>query len=411
MLRVFLMSGVFVMFHCQIVYTQWFRATGLTSNTVEQIVSVSGMHFAVTSSAGIFRSTDNGMNWVAANNGLNNFFINYLHAHGNVLFVGVGIYQGGDIYRSTNLGESWTRVPLNGVSPHPAVFSFASRSNYVFASTEAAGVFRTSNLGGTWIAASIGLPGTTYIGAMLGIEGRVLANDGGTMYETTDDGVSWHNAPLTSTIRQFLNPGGTTIYVANLNGWLTGGGGVRRSEDFCRTWTFLGLRDTSVHSIAIRGSDIFASTDNGVFRRETNGSSWTNVSFGLLNRTTYAIAVSDSFLIAGTLYEGIWLRPLNEVVSFVTGGKERPSLFELFQNYPNPFNPSTTIEFELPKSTRVTLKIFDLLGREVATLVDENLAAGVHKSEWNASDFSSGVYFYRLQAGEFSATKKLVLLR
>ncbi len=72
---------------------------------------------------------------------------------------------------------------------------------------------------------------------------------------------------------------------------------------------------------------------------------------------------------------------------------------------------STAIEFSLPRSRRATLKVFDLLGREVTTLVDEQLAAGSYKRAWNAAGFPSGVYLYRLQAGEFVATKKLLLLR
>jgi murein DD-endopeptidase MepM/ murein hydrolase activator NlpD len=94
-----------------------------------------------------------------------------------------------------------------------------------------------------------------------------------------------------------------------------------------------------------------------------------------------------------------------------TVGSVLPTNFVLAQNYPNPFNPSTTIEFALPKSVHATLKIFDLLGREVATLVDEELPAGNYKREWHAQDMASGVYVYRLHAGEFSETKKLMLLR
>ncbi len=88
-----------------------------------------------------------------------------------------------------------------------------------------------------------------------------------------------------------------------------------------------------------------------------------------------------------------------------------PTTFSLAQNYPNPFNPTTTIEFALPKSVRATLKVFDLLGREVATLVDENLAAGVHKAEWKAEGLASAVYLYRLHSGEFVQTLRLVLIR
>jgi hypothetical protein len=99
-------------------------------------------------------------------------------------------------------------------------------------------------------------------------------------------------------------------------------------------------------------------------------------------------------------------------VSSTTSVKGLPSKeFLLLQNYPNPFNPTTTIAFALSQSTRATLKVFDLLGRELATLVDENLPAGVHKAMWDARGFASGVYLYRLQAGELVQTRDLLLMR
>lgn len=88
-----------------------------------------------------------------------------------------------------------------------------------------------------------------------------------------------------------------------------------------------------------------------------------------------------------------------------------PTSYELKQNYPNPFNPSTTIAFAIPKPSAVTLKIIDMLGREIATLVDEKLPAGEHKVVFDTRSLPSGVYYYRLQAGEFSETRKLMLVR
>lgn len=85
--------------------------------------------------------------------------------------------------------------------------------------------------------------------------------------------------------------------------------------------------------------------------------------------------------------------------------------FSLSQNYPNPFNPTTNITFAIPKASYVTLKVFDPLGKEVATLVSEELQAGEHTFKWNASGIPTGVYFYRLYAGSFTATKKFILLR
>ena len=88
-----------------------------------------------------------------------------------------------------------------------------------------------------------------------------------------------------------------------------------------------------------------------------------------------------------------------------------PAQFTLYQNYPNPFNPSTTIRYSIPKASLVSLKVYDILGREVASLVNEEKPAGNYKAVFNASSFASGVYFYRIQAGSFIATKKLLLLK
>jgi hypothetical protein len=88
-----------------------------------------------------------------------------------------------------------------------------------------------------------------------------------------------------------------------------------------------------------------------------------------------------------------------------------PKKFSLSQNYPNPFNPSTVINFTLPSNSFVTLKIYNLLGKEVATLVNGTKGMGNYSVEWNASQCASGMYFYKLQAGNYTATKKLILLK
>ncbi len=85
--------------------------------------------------------------------------------------------------------------------------------------------------------------------------------------------------------------------------------------------------------------------------------------------------------------------------------------YALFQNYPNPFNPATTIKYAIPKTVNVELKIYDILGREVKTLVNETKTAGYYEVHFNADNFASGVYFYRLKAGDFIKTNKMIFLK
>jgi len=88
-----------------------------------------------------------------------------------------------------------------------------------------------------------------------------------------------------------------------------------------------------------------------------------------------------------------------------------PEKFVLYQSYPNPFNPSTRIKYSIPNSEIVSLKVYDILGREIAVILDEYKSAGTYTIEFNASRFASGVYFYQLQAGSFVETKKMVLMK
>jgi hypothetical protein len=85
--------------------------------------------------------------------------------------------------------------------------------------------------------------------------------------------------------------------------------------------------------------------------------------------------------------------------------------YKLLQNYPNPFNPATTISYEIPKTSFITLKVYDILGRQVKTLVNKEMNSGSYETKFDASSLTSGIYFYSLQAGSFSQSKKMILLK
>ncbi len=124
--------------------------------------------------------------------------------------------------------------------------------------------------------------------------------------------------------------------------------------------------------------------------------------------------INDLFVADGYIFVAT-TRSLEILRRIPTGIEEDknvlPSSFSLSQSYPNPFNPSTTIEYDLIKDTDVTLNIYDILGRNVATLVNQKQPAGRHNAIWNAGAYSSGIYFYRIQAGDYTETKKMVLMK
>ena len=153
----------------------------------------------------------------------------------------------------------------------------------------------------------------------------------------------------------------------------------------------------------------------GVYKYD--GTSWTtyHTESGLINDGVYSTAIDvDGNIWFGTGGGVSMLKP--ETSTTVKDENEIPVEFALHQNYPNPFNPTTTIEYSLPKRSQVTLKIFNILGQRVRTLIDESKSIGEYSMQWDGMNdegisMSSGIYFYHLQAGKFSQTRKMLLLR
>jgi hypothetical protein len=149
-----------------------------------------------------------------------------------------------------------------------------------------------------------------------------------------------------------------------------------------------------------------------VYFSSNGGANWNNVSTGLLNLDDRALTVSNSNLYVAAV-GGVWKRPLSEIVGVQQITNSVPDKFSLEQNYPNPFNPTTKIRFSLPVSSDAPVKlvIFDALGKEVETLVNENLKAGIYEVDFDGSIFASGVYYYKLNAGNFAETRKMILIK
>jgi hypothetical protein len=125
-----------------------------------------------------------------------------------------------------------------------------------------------------------------------------------------------------------------------------------------------------------------------------------------------SISVSDTMLINVTSGPRLIYELRSQLITGISDNlSPAPSDYTLLQNYPNPFNPSTTIKYSLPKATHVSLSIYNSKGQEVSKLISQDMNAGVHSTEWNATGFASGVYYYRIVTGEFVETKKLLLLK
>jgi hypothetical protein len=266
--------------------------------------------------------------------------------------------------------------------------------------------------------------------------GRILFAGGWYhLFRSTDDGESWteHTATPIRTGRKVLRKVNGTLFLCtqgtvqtyyNDDGSLVqifDSAGVYKSSDEGLTWIEV---TGNLHSTFVRGfaattipqepSRIYlaACTDAAVFTSSQGGNQWGGFSDGL-SRFTFGgpVGADDKFVYVGL--NGVQRRPWTDAVLTSAGPvpANQPVQYSLSQNYPNPFNPSTTISYSLPGASHVTLTVFDMLGREVAVLVTDRRDAGVHEVRFDASGLASGVYLYKLQAGSFTQTRKLMLLR
>jgi len=404
-------------------FAQWIQ-TGLqlkapdgTGEYFQSLAVKNNNIFVGTYYHGVFVSTDNGSVWTPVDSGLTNLCIYSLFVNDKYLFAGT---QAGGVFRSTNNGKLWT--PINGlmgysVSCFIAVTNEGGGSN-LFAGTYG-GVFLSSDEGTNWVAVNSGIKNLDVfclvnVGANL-FAGVDLYNphvNYDKVYLSTNSGTSWTsvNSGLPDTYITSLAAIGNNIFAGTFDF------GIYLSTNNGTSWTSVqpGSTNPYIGPLLVNNTKLFAGTNVGtsdVLLTSDSGAHWTDVAEGLLSSGVYSLVVCDTYLFAGTC-GGLWRRPLSEMVTSVKEENSNfPTHYSLQQNYPNPFNPSTTISFTLPSKSHVTLKVFDIMGREIAILVNGEMFAGNHTQKWNPSNISSGIYFYRLEAGSYTETKKLVLLR
>jgi hypothetical protein len=393
--------------------------TGLPNKPVGAL-AVKGTNLFAGTGSGVFLSTDNGGNWILAGTPFSGF--------SEMLSVGTNLFAGtrSGVFLSTDNGTSWT--PVNTGLLDSNVMALAISGTNLFAGTDT-GVFLSTNNGTNWSDISAGLPrgfyGIITVGALAvdgtnlfaGSSGRGLKayhESGRGVFLSTDFGTNWAavNNGLTDTSVSALAISGTNLIAGTAHPGWDAGGGVFLSTNSGASWTQTNLQGHGVLSFAVSGSSLFAGAWlGGVFLSTNNGTSWTQVNTGLLDTIATALAISGTNLFAGT-YSGVWRRPLSEMITSVEESEARlPSPFTLGQNSPNPFNPTTTIRYGLLKASHVTLTVYNMLGQQVAQLVDEQHQAGYHDVVFRGDGLASGVYFYRIQAGDFVASKKLLLLK
>jgi ligand-binding sensor domain-containing protein len=383
--------------------------------------------FAGTPGYGAFRSTDNGAHWTAVDSGLADKVVRAFALSGNNLFAGT---EGG-IFVSSNNGLSWMVADSSLLNTH--VRAFVGSDTNLFAGTSGKGVFRSTDSGMTWTAVNNGLTSLSVFalgaGPDYGAAGstNLYAASWG-VFLSTNNGGSWaqigHGLPTPFAVSLAVIPDPLHMSSGSLcAGVLDDGpfasGGLFLTTNSGASWTGVntGLTTTNIRTLAVSPDGagrmyLYAGTSDGIFLSTNYGSSWMSRNEGLTTCDVRSIIVVDTTIFCGTYGGGVWKRSLSEVTTSVpTGTEEKPSGYRLEQNYPNPFNPVTIIHYQLSTDNHVSLRVYDLLGREVTVLVNEKKGPGRYRVEFDARNLASGMYFYRLQAGSYVDVKKLILLK
>lgn len=365
----------------------------------------------------LYASPDNGATWAIADNGI---------AHLNIQSIAVGdssafAVADNSLYASRNNGESWQRVTASRMDTAVVTAVVFSGLDILVAAGKG-GVYSSSDNGADWTYYNGDLPAT---GCMAASGSSVFAATQQGIYFSVNNVRNWLRANASITDAYVLSVGSSGLFAATFgydNPYSPPVFGILRSTDNGVNWQsfmsglpyvdFEKYTPRPVLEFATHGSDDFLAYDSAILESHNGSTGWTNISSGLPARPVYSVYVNDSTVFVGTGGAGIWERPVSQVTAVSQPATSPlPSNFQLEQNYPNPFNPTTVIEYSIPKETHVALKIYDVLGQEVETLVNENQNVGRYEVNFDGSRLASGVYFYGLVAGSHVIMKKMLMLK
>ncbi len=358
--------------------TNWHNATGnLAGVDLYCITAVDADRAWVgTGNGRIYATTNGGTTWnQQAYPGTQSPFINAVWMFSS----GTGYSQGDPasggrfvVLKTTDFGATWAHLanePVGGASEAGWNNSFAmTDENNIWFGTNASRVWRSSDGGGTWTSAASGATNSYAVSFKDNLNG-IVAHSTGAIRVTVNGGATWTAAssPTTAAILGLSFPSGANF-----------------------AWTIAGAIP---------------------YRSTNNGSNWSSQTVYPISGTLNHISFIDTSNGWGVTSSGEVIRYRPPGTTGVAGQADVPGEFVLEQNYPNPFNPSTEVRYQTSEVSHVLLTVYDVLGREVATLVNEVKPAGRYSVTFNADGISSGVYYYKMRSGNFAETKKMLLLR
>jgi photosystem II stability/assembly factor-like uncharacterized protein len=401
--KLFIFVLTFLIIHCTLNIEncegQWVQCGENMGVSIYSLTSSGSNIFAGTHSSGVLQSTNNGISWAQTN--LKNIVVFSMASSGNKIFAGT--YN--SLFYSTNYGYSWNHISLN----NRYVYSITTSGSNIYTGTSASGVFRSTNNGDNWTQTALNNQNVY----SLAINGSNIF--AGTYYYgvflSTNNGDNWAQTALNNQNVSSLAVIGDFIFAGTYSN------GVFLTTNDGNSWTQTNMQNITVNSLVVYGENIFAGTGEiGVLLSTNYGSTWIQKNEGF--NTTPSISsllIANNCIFVSSYDKSIWYRSYNDIIG--VHSPEIPTEYSLSQNYPNPFNPITNIRYQIAKSIKretsdVKLIIYNLLGKEVETIINEMQSPGIYEVSWDGREYSSGIYFYSLFVdGNKIDTKRAVLIK
>jgi len=384
---------------------------------------------------GIFKTTDGGSNWSASDTSSQSKYYSLHVFDKDLLFClkYTGSSEEAVISKSTNGGTTWNAIANLTAGHYYKTFYFLNASTgFTIGDSANFPIIQKTNNGGTsWqnvlkLKSDNGTYGTFAGISFAGNKNGWAITYWGILYKTTDGGDSWWLADTLDIVKNGMPaPCASIQFTTADSGWVVGGlrglSIIQRTTDGGKTWiSSAPEQGSSLKEINMVNSQVGFFVGmvyglNNIAKTIDGGRTWrTQTCNPNFQSGFYSISMVNKDIgwivgEGGTVYK---TTNGGGPTSIVEDNSNKPQSFKLMQNHPNPFNPSTVINYELKTPEHVTLKVYDLLGREAETLINEYQSAGLYKVDFNASGLSAGIYVYQLKAGEqFIGTKKMIFLK
>ncbi|CAN5465251.1 hypothetical protein BH10BAC5_BH10BAC5_11860 [soil metagenome] len=390
----------------------------------EQITPVTGILYAVSApdinnvwaagAAGKVIKTTNGGTWTLASGNLPTDIIYAIWAFDANSCLVTTSPGATFTWKTTNGGTNWTQV-FTQVGGFIDGFYFKDANNGLMMGDAVGGrssIWKTTNAGTTWDSAGVNFATSdaSWNNSMCGVGDVVYwGTNASKVYKSTNFGTNWAPTAATGEVNSdavWFNDASNGMYGGNTLVQSTSNGGAN--------WVTVTPPGTAGITFGITGtgtSNYWSTRAGNIYATTNAGVNWTNPvtsvagTFQHITKSRsgspylYACRTNGTIAKYGGPFTGV--TPISTVVDN----------YSLGQNYPNPFNPTTKITFSVPTTGLVTLKVYDMTGKETATLVNGQMSSGSYSVDFNASSLSSGIYFYSIQSGNFTDTKKMMLVK